>query len=250
MSPHYVSLIFGYGTATGLWFLLNHFYPSLWGKNKRINFDKPYLEFIFSILAILAVIGIGQLYLRQLLIPNNANIFLDAINQVIIFSPVFILILTRKQTLETLWLPKSKIGIRLSIGLLLAFCSIFSYWLTRSDANGFLNILSGIYHYQNFSHFVQVFMEDVAIVLVFVRLSSWIGDKWSILIIATLFSAAHIPSLLTNGASLIELSSLIIDTSLGVLVLLALSKSRDIWWFFMVHFAMDMTQFYGGSIIK
>lgn len=250
MSPHYISLIFGYGTATGLWFLLNHFYPSLWGKNEKIKFDKPYLEFIFSILAILAVVGIGQLYMRQLLIPIDSNNLLDAINQLIIFSPVFICILIRKQSSETLWLPKSKILIRLVIGLLLALCSIFSYWLTRSDANGLINILSNIYHYQNFSKLVQVFMEDVAIALVFVRLSSWIGNKWSILIVAVLFSAAHIPSLLTSGATFLELASLFIDTGLGVLVLIALSKSRDVWWFFMVHFAMDMTQFYGGSIVN
>lgn len=246
MSPHYISLLSSYSVGMGLWFLLNYLFPSLWRQEGRINFNKPYLEFILSIIAVLTILGIGQLYIRGLLIPNDGNNFLDAINQLIIFSPVFVLILIRKQSVMTLWLPKSRIIIRLFVGLILALCCIFTYWLTRSDTNGLGNILTNIYHYQNISHLVQVFMEDVTIALIFVRLSVWIGNKWSILIVAILFSAGHIPSLLTNGASLIDLSSLLIDTFLGVLVLIAVSKSRDIWWFFMIHFAMDMTQFYGS----
>ena len=223
MSPHYISLLSSYSVGMGLWFLLNYLFPSLWRHEGRINFNKPYLEFILSIIAVLTILGIGQLYIRGLLIPNDGNNFLDAINQLIIFSPVFVLILIRKQSVMT-----------------------FTYWLTRSDTNGLGNILTNIYHYQNISHLVQVFMEDVTIALIFVRLSVCIVNKLSIFIVAILFSAGHIPSLLTNGASLIDLSSLLIDTFLGVLVLIAVSKSRDIWWFFMIHFAMDMTQFYGS----
>jgi hypothetical protein len=246
MSPHYISLIFAYATGMGIWFLLNYFFPSLWKPEERIYFNKPYLEFAFSIIAVFAILGIGQLYIRSLLIPNDGNILVDALNQFIIFSPVFVLILIRKQSLATLWLPKSRVVIRLLAGLLIALFSVVTYWLTRSGANGLGNILINIYHYQNISHLVQVFMEDVTIALIFVRLSAWIGNKWSILLVAVLFAAGHIPSLVTNGTTFIELGSLIIDALLGVLVLTAVSKSKDIWWFFMVHFAIDMTQFYGN----
>lgn len=245
MTAHYISLLSGYGAAIGLWFLLNYCYPSLWKQEKEIKFNKPFLEFVFSLLAVVAIIGIGQLYVRHLLIPNDGNVLADAVNQFIIFSPTFILLLIRKQSFETLWLPFSKIALRLFIGLLLALSSITIYWLTKNDSTGLGNLLSGIYHYKNFSHLVQVFMEDITIALIFVRLSAWIGRKWSIVIIAILFSAAHIPSLLANGATLMELSNLLLDAGLGMLVLFAVSKSRDIWWFFMVHFAMDMTQFSG-----
>jgi hypothetical protein len=33
---------------------------------------------------------------------------------------------------------------------------------------------------------------------------------------------------------------------LGVLALAVLYRSRDVWWFWMVHFALDMTQFFRG----
>jgi membrane protease YdiL (CAAX protease family) len=203
------------------------------------------LEFIYSIIAVLAILGIGQLYINKLLIPTKGNVVLDAINQFIIFSPAFILILIRKQSFDTLWLPNSKIGIRLLIGFFISVAGILVYWVTKNDANDLSSILLNTYHYQNTSHLVQVFMEDVTIALVFARLSSWIGNKWSIVIVAVLFAAGHIPSLLANGATIIEMSSLLADTLLGVIVLVAVSRSRDIWWFVMVHFVMDMTQFYG-----
>lgn len=90
-------------------------------------------------------------------------------------------------------------------------------------------------------------MEDITIALVFVRLSAWIGRKWTIGVVALLFAAGHIPSLLSSGASTIEISSLFIDIFIAVVILSAVSKSKDIWWFFMVHFALDMSQYYGGN---
>ena len=111
MTPHYISLISSYGIVVGLWFLLNHFVPSLWRYENKIQFKKAYLEFVFALIAVIAILGIGQLYINNLLIPSNGNVFLDAINQFIIFSPTVILILIRKHSVETLWIPISKIAI-------------------------------------------------------------------------------------------------------------------------------------------
>jgi len=93
---------------------------------------------------------------------------------------------------------------------------------------------------------MQVFLEDITIALIFVRLSAWIGSKKAIVLVAILFAAGHIPSLLANGFVITELGSLLFDMAIGIVILSALSKSKDIWWFFMLHFALDMTQFYGG----
>lgn len=89
-------------------------------------------------------------------------------------------------------------------------------------------------------------MEDITIALIFVRLSEWIGRKWSIGIVACLFAAGYIPSLLASGLTANGLGTLGIDAVIGVVVLAAVSKSKDIWWFFLVHFALDMPQYYGG----
>ena len=63
-------------------------------------------------------------------------------------------------------------------------------------------------------------------------------------IVAALFAAGHVPGMLASGAGVAELIPLILDAALGVGILLVLNRSADIWWFWCVHFAMDMTQFF------
>lgn len=246
MNEHYISLMAAYGTGVLLWFLSNHIFKSIWKEHKTITFEKSWLEFIFSLMAVIAIIGIGQLYVRDLMIPNDGNKVIDSINQFLIFSPTLLLIAIRKQPIATIWLAKTKIFLRLAIGLVIALCSLTVYWLIRKNAPSFEILLSNTYHPQNISHLVQVFMEDITIALIFVRLSAWIGNKRTIAIVAILFAAGHIPSLLSSGFAITELGGLILDALIGVLVLNAVSKSRDVWWFFMLHFALDMSQFYGG----
>jgi hypothetical protein len=247
MSTHYIALIPAYATAVGLWFLISRFLKTLWNNEVTTEFKKPWLEFVYAIIAVTTILGIGQLYMRSMLIPNNGNNYIDALNQFFIFSPSILLILVRKQSTNTIWLPKSKILLRISIGLVIALSSLFIYWLIRKNASGYISILSNTYHPKNISHLLQVFMEDITIALVFVRLSAWIGRKWTIGMVALLFAAGHIPSLIASGASTVEMSSLFIDTFIAIVILSAVSKSRDVWWFFMVHFALDMSQYYGGD---
>ena len=65
-------------------------------------------------------------------------------------------------------------------------------------------------------------------------------------LVALLFAAGHIPSMISDGYSFQEMSSLILDAAIGVVILSAVSKSKDVWWFFIVHFVLDMSQYYGG----
>ena len=246
MSDHYIALMPAYISAAGLWYLFYRFLKSPWRNGSEISFKKPWLEFIYALLAVIVILGIGQLYVREMLLPNDGNDFIDALNQLIIFSPTLLLVALRKQSLETIWLPKSKVPYRITLGLIIALVSLFVYWLIRKDAANLLSIISNTYHPKNISHFVQVFLEDITIALLFVRLAACFGQKWTILTVAVLFAAGHIPSMLSKGATIIELGSLLIDVSIGVIVLGAVSKSKDVWWFFMVHFALDMTQYYGG----
>jgi len=46
-----------------------------------------------------------------------------------------------------------------------------------------------------------------------------------------------------GGANASSLGHLILDAALTVGILAVLQRSADVWWFWMVHFAMDMTQF-------
>jgi hypothetical protein len=79
--------------------------------------------------------------------------------------------------------------------------------------------------------------------ILFVRLSAAVGSRLAILSVAVLFSLAHVSGLLQNGATAAGLGHLVLDAGLAVVVLAVVQTSADIWWFWMVHFAMDMMQF-------
>nr|WP_299346430.1 hypothetical protein [Allomuricauda sp.] len=246
MTRQYIALITAYFVIVLLWFVLARFLGKrLWSKNDVFEPRRPYLELIFALLAVFCILGMGQLYLNGLLIPNTTkNIFIDAVNQFLIFIPTLALPMIRKQSIETLWIRKTDIPQRFGIGLGLALVALFVTWIVQGSTKPFMDLLSHVFHVKNSSHFVQVFMEDITIAMIFVRLSRWLGNSASIIIVASLFAAGHIPSMLAGGALFYELGSLLLDTLIGIGVLVALSRSRDIWWFFPVHFALDMTQYF------
>ena len=248
MDPHYKALIITYTTVVAIWFACYYFLKKSFSPSTEIfTPKKPYMEFAFAFLACLIILGIGQLYINGLLIPNpkNKSRIIDALNQVLIFSPTLVLVWIRKQPLISLWLPKKNLLWRFGVGFFLSSLSLFVYWVVRENSAPLNFIFKNIYHPKNVSHLVQVIMEDLTIALLFVRLSSWIGGKWTLILVAILFAAGHIPSMLSEGYSFMELGTLLLDSSLGVIVLLALYRSKDVAWFFLVHFVLDMTQFYG-----
>jgi hypothetical protein len=89
----------------------------------------------------------------------------------------------------------------------------------------------------------QVFLEDLTIAILFVRLAGAVGTRWATVVVASLFAAGHVPVMVSQGATWLELAGLLRDAGLGAAVILVLQRSRDVVWFWCIHFALDMTQF-------
>jgi hypothetical protein len=168
----------------------------------------------------------------------------DSINHLIIFSPFLLLLRLRKHPISSAWLTTNRFWLRFVIGLTLALIAILVFTLLRRDSSSWLQVVPRVYNYQNLSHLTQVLLEDIAIAILFVRLRAAIGLRGGIILVAALFALAHIPAMLSGGAGVNELSSLVLDTLLGVGVIFVVQRSADIIWFWCIHFAMDMMQFY------
>jgi hypothetical protein len=193
------------------------------------------------------VLAIGQLYLREWLLPKAPGLLggvADACNQILIFSPLFLLLALRRHSLRTAWLPIDRVWLRILVGTVLALSSILVFTMARSESDHWLVVVRRVYQPQNLSHLVQVFLEDVAIAILFVRFRSAIGLRSTIALVAILFAVSHVPSLLADGAGITELAGLVLDAGLAVVVLSVVQRSADIWWFWSIHFALDMMQFY------
>jgi hypothetical protein len=152
----------------------------------------------------------------------------------------------RHQGLETAWLPRRGVLARIGIGLGLAWLGLLAYALARPGLGAWPRLVAEVYAPSHVSHLVQVLLEDVGIAIVFVRLRGALG-RWTLVVVAALFAAAHVPGMLAAGADMSALWHLAGDVVLGVLALALLQRLRDVWWFWMVHFALDMTQFFAGG---
>jgi hypothetical protein len=148
--------------------------------------------------------------------------------------------------LSTMWLPARRVWARVLVGLVLSVVAMLVFTSVRSGSDALVDVVPRVYHPTNFSYLVQVFCEDVAIAIGFVRLRAAAGLARAIVLAAVLFAAAHIPALVAGGAALGDMAGLVLDAGLGVLVLFFLQRSADVWWFVWVHFALDMMQFHAG----
>jgi membrane protease YdiL (CAAX protease family) len=82
------------------------------------------------------------------------------------------------------------------------------------------------------------------IAMLFIRLKKATSLKTALIVVASLFAAGHIPAMISKGFPIEEFYSLFLDAGLGFFLIYTINKTKDILWFWMVHFAMDMMQFY------
>ena len=179
------------------------------------------------------------------------SIFTEALNQTIIFSPFILLLIIRRQPLTTAWLSFKHVPERLASGLGLAIAAVCMFVLIRQPSDALGAILANVYHPKNAGLATQILLEDIAIAMVFVRFRSAVGPKRFLVVLITvafLFSASHYPTKLDEGLSFMTATrDVIIDGALASAVVYVLQRSRDILWFWCLHFAMDMMQFYAGN---
>jgi hypothetical protein len=241
---HYPALVGAYFVALVIWWVARRF-TSMWPASPSARFEHPMREFLYALLGGVGVVAMGMLWSRGIKLPEDGAFgpLLGAVNQVLIFSPILLVPIFRRQTLDTVWCGGSRIPLRIGAGVLIGAAAIVSYsWLRVGSASG-LTILGRIFVYGHLDELVQVLLEDVALAILIVRLTAKIGAAWAAACVGILFALAHIPALLSGGATLSSLGSLVIDSALAVAILFTLTRARDILWFWPLHFMLDLAQF-------
>jgi hypothetical protein len=242
---HYAPLVIAYMAGLGGWLVASRVMPQVWSQDPVEGFAHPWKEFGIALVGAVGILAIGQLWIRGIRLPEQGVLgpVLGAINQVLIFTPILLVIVIRRQSWATAWLPRQRIAMRLLVGLVLATLAVATYSLLRAEADAPWVMLGRIWRYEHFDEMVQVFLEDLTIAILFVRLAGALGSRWSTAIVALLFAAGHIPAMVSGGATWLEVGGLLRDVGLGVAVILVLQRSRDVVWFWCIHFCLDMTQF-------
>ena len=239
----YIGLYISYGIVAVIVLLL-YAYTSgkIWGEELEFEFERPWREFTYAILACFGVIAIGQIYVAGIRFPVAYPI-LDVINQILIFSPVILLVMLRDKSSKTVLITPKNVPYKLLSGLVLALLAIVVY-TSISGSNSLLSVLTNTYNIKNVHYLAQVFLEDITIAMLFVRLKKASSLSVALFVVPCLFAFGHIPAMIANGVSTEAFLSLLLDAGLGFFLVYTINKSNDILWFWMVHFAMDMMQFY------
>ena len=249
---HHAALFVAYAVACVLWLLVARWRKDLWPAGAAASFARPWREFAFALLAAFGIVGLGQLYQHGIRLPaagsGAAAVAAENVNQLLIFSPVWMLLGWRRQGLSTVLVPRRRLWLRALIGLGLGAIAVAAHWLVRADAPPFLATFAQVCAPMHLRYLAQIAMEDLAIAMLLVRAAAATGGAARIAaLVGTLFAAGHVPALLADGAGADELCPLLLDALLATGVCLCLLRGRDVSWFVGVHFALDMTQFLAGG---
>lgn len=241
---HSLFLAVAYATACVLWWAISRVIP-LWRNPARPTFAHPWREVGFAFLGIVGTIGLGQLWSAgiRLEVEGALNMYAEALNQIIIFTPIMLVPLLRRQGWASAWIHWNAFWLRLSIGIALAFVVLLMFSSLEAGAPPLVDTLRDVSPTRHVHHAVQVLLEDIAIAILFVRVASALGPRRAIAAVALLFAAAHIPAMLANGYAAGDLAGLVRDFGLGIVVLGTVWRSADILWLWPIHYALDMTQF-------
>jgi len=242
---HYPALVVAYLAGLGGWLVASRFLPQVWPREPSEGFLRPWKEFGIALVGAIGVLAMGQLWTRGVRLPEQGTLgpVSGAMNQVLIFAPILLVIVIRRQSWDTAWLPRRRIATRLLVGFVLAGLAVTIYSLLRAGADTPWVLLARIWRFEHVDEMAQVFLEDLTIAILFVRLAGAIGSRWATVIVACLFAVGHVPVMVSQGATWLELGGLLRDAGLGVAVILVMQRSRDVAWFWCIHICLDMTQF-------
>jgi len=237
---HDLGLLVGYGVALAAWLGLARLLPRLWPVQEAPRFERPWVELWWVLGAIPVTLLLAWLHARGLMLiaPGLMGAVAGAVEQVIVFAPVLAVPRLRGQGGATAWLPGQRILLRIAIGVLLSELALLGHRAPHG-IDAWLETSRAVYDPENLPYLAQSLCQDLAFAILFVRLRAVMGRGWTVALMAAGFALAQLPGPALDAEGII---GLVIDGSLGALVILAFERSSDVWWFCWVHFAMDMVR--------
>ena len=231
-------LAVAYLLPCAIWLLLARLRPGWWPAPPAPATDRPRLDLALGCLGIAGVLGIGEFYRRGWLFPATPLGWVA--DNLIIYSPIFVVLLARRQRTDAIYLSLRGAHKKLLLGAACALASTAVFLALRGELDRFAGLFTS-WSRQRTAAFVPVFLEGVALAFLVVRLRWVSGTAVAASIPALLFALAHVPSQLAEGRSAAAIVAFFaVNTGLVAIVLLVLQRSQDVIWLGLVHYLMDV----------
>ncbi len=241
----FLPLIAAYLAASAGWLLVARIKPFFAVAAKVPDFQKNFKDLGFAILAIIGIFLLGQAYRMELLLPTSGESWFYRafwiIDNLIIYSPIFIVLLLRKHPLSTVFLSPTGLWKKLITGAGLGVLSVIVFLLLRGELARIPDIAAGAVEAERLVSFVPVFLEGVAVAFLFVRLKWAFGLVTALVVPPVLFALAHVPGQIATGMSVMGMISFFfVNSGLVAAILYVVQRSRDVIWIGLVHYLMDI----------
>lgn len=241
----FVAIAAGYLAAFGGWLLLHALFPRWWPRRPVPPTEHKWLDLVVVFVVVAIILVIGQVYQQGYLLPKNVHGLPGdlywSLNNLIIYSPIFIILLHRQQSTGTVYLSLRGLPVKLLAGLAFGSVAVAVYLMIRWQMWLVPEVALASVRRNNLRNFLPVFLEGLALAFAFVRIRWAIGVWPAIVIPALLFAVAHIPRQLQAGVPPAEMAAYAAVTTLvAAIALFTLYRSRDIIWVGIVHYLMDV----------
>jgi hypothetical protein len=226
------------------WLVLLRRWPALRPAPFPPSLPRPWQDVGLALGAAALVFALGEAYRRKWLLPaadGLAGLVLFVSNQLVIFSPLFVVMLARGQGLATALTPRTALGPRLLTGLLLGLGGGLIVLAMRGEiARGPALMLEAVAG-RSLAHFVPVFLEGFGVAFLFVRLRWAVGPVTALLLPCLLFAAAHVPRGIEAGQSTATLLTFFaFNTLLPLVIVGVVVRARDVVTLGVAHYLMDV----------
>lgn len=240
-----IPIIAAYAVACSTWFILYRYKFEWWPIEDIGKPDKKYVELIWTLMGAVGVIVIGRIYAAGYLIPkapgSAINNLIWPLNNMLIYGPIFLVVLLRKQPMSVLFLSPKGILKKLLFGAIATVLAVMTFLILRNELVRVPEIIATSVTLSALSNFPAVFLEGVALAFIYIRLKWSFGTWTAILAPSLLFAAAHVPGSVAEGDSLFHIIVFFMTTSfISTFVLYTMDKSRDVIWLGVVHYFLDV----------
>lgn len=226
--------------ACGLWMAARWLRPGDWATG-GFAVRRSWIDLLVAVAVIAGILGLGELWRRDWLLPRSGGLWVYNLNQLIIWSPLFLALVVRRQPLQTVYLQCHRLGAKCVTGLVIALLTVTIFLGMRGEWSRFGDVLIGCASSRSIGHFVPVFLEGVGIAFLIERLRWVVGAPVSVLIASILFAAAHVPGSLEDGRGAGYIAAFFVfNTGLCAAIAATVMRSRDVVWIGIVHYVMDV----------
>lgn len=219
--------------SAGALLLLVKWAPTWWHEAQPVRFEKPATEFFWALAAAIVLFAISFASDRILAPWKRRPVLGDVVylgQLLLVYSPIFVVLWWRRQGLSSCFLRFEKWPTKIGAGLLLGTLAASVFHLVRGRIEAFPEFMLTLGH-GGPAAMIQTFMEGFGVGFLLYRAGAWLGVRWSSVIVAALFMAAHVPNYVSGASSFPLPTALALAAAhagIGVLILVVIWMSQDI----------------------